>query len=35
VNQFAYLPQDIRGPQDAAWLASAVEQAEGLLTTFD
>ncbi len=31
LNQFAYPRQDIRGPQDGAWLASAIEQAEGLL----
>lgn len=31
LNQFAYPRQDIRGRQDGAWLASAVEQAEALL----
>jgi hypothetical protein len=31
LNQFAYPRQDLRGPQDGAWLASAVEQAESLL----
>jgi hypothetical protein len=31
LNQFAYPREDIRGPQDAAWLAGAVEQAEVLL----
>lgn len=31
LNQFAYPRQDIRGPQDGAWLASAIEQAESLL----
>jgi hypothetical protein len=31
LNQFAYPRQDIRGPQDATWLASAIEQAETLL----
>jgi hypothetical protein len=31
LNQFAYPRQDIRGPQDGAWLMSAVEQAEALL----
>jgi hypothetical protein len=31
LNQFAYPRQDLRGPQDGAWLAGAVEQAEGLL----
>jgi hypothetical protein len=31
LNQFAYPRRDLRGPQDAAWLASAIEQAESLL----
>lgn len=31
LNQFAYPREDLRGPQDGAWLASAVEQAESLL----
>jgi hypothetical protein len=31
LNQFAYPRQDLRGPQDPTWLASAVEQAEVLL----
>lgn len=31
LNQFAYPRQDIRGPQDAAWLSAAIEQAEALL----
>jgi hypothetical protein len=31
LNQFAYPREDIRGPQDGAWLAGAVEQAEALL----
>jgi hypothetical protein len=31
LNQFAYPREDIRGPQEGAWLASAVEQAEALL----
>jgi hypothetical protein len=31
LNQFAYPRRDIRGAQDGAWLASAVEQAEALL----
>jgi hypothetical protein len=31
LNQFAYPRQDVRGLQDGAWLASAVEQAEALL----
>ncbi len=31
LNQFAYPRQDIRGPQDGAWLMAAVERAEALL----
>ena len=31
LNQFAYPREDARGPQDAAWLAAALEQAEALL----
>jgi hypothetical protein len=31
LNQFAYPRQDMRGPQDGAWLAGALEQAEALL----
>lgn len=31
LNQFAYPREDVRGPQDGAWLASAIEQAEALL----
>lgn len=31
LNQFAYPRADARGPQDGAWLARAVEQAEALL----
>lgn len=31
LNQFAYPREDARGPQDGAWLAAAVEQAEALL----
>ena len=31
LNQFAYPREDARGPQDAAWLAAAMEQAEALL----
>jgi hypothetical protein len=31
LNQFMYPRQDLRGPQDGAWLASAVEQTEGML----
>lgn len=31
LNQYAYPREDVRGPQDGAWLAGAVEQAEALL----
>src|SRR5918992_394809 len=31
LNQFAYPREDVRGPQDRAWLASAIEQAEAQL----
>jgi hypothetical protein len=31
LNQFAYPRTDARGPQDAAWLAAAIEQAQALL----
>ena len=31
LNQFAYPREDVRGQQDGAWLASAIEQAEALL----
>ena len=31
LNQFAYPRQDARGPQDGAWLAAAIEQAEAHL----
>jgi hypothetical protein len=31
LNQFAYPRQDIRGPQDAAWLTAAIERADALL----
>jgi hypothetical protein len=31
LNQFAYPRVDSRGPQDGAWLASAIDQAEALL----
>jgi hypothetical protein len=31
LNQFAYPRADHRGPHDGAWLASAIEQSEGLL----
>lgn len=31
LNQFMFPRQDDRGPQDAAWLAGAIESAEALL----
>jgi hypothetical protein len=31
LNQFAYPRQDVRGRQDGAWLAAAIEQTEALL----
>jgi hypothetical protein len=31
LNQFAYPREDVRGPQDGAWLAAAIEQAEAQL----
>ncbi len=31
LNQFMFPRSDMRGPQDAAWLAGAIEQAEALL----
>ena len=31
LNQFAYPREDVRGRQDGAWLASAIEQAEAQL----
>jgi hypothetical protein len=31
LNQFAYPREDIRGPQDGAWLAAAIEHAEAQL----
>jgi hypothetical protein len=31
LNQFMYPRQDVRGPQDAAWLVAAIEHAEALL----
>jgi hypothetical protein len=31
LNQFAYPRLDRRGPHDGAWLAAAIEEAEGLL----
>ena len=32
LNQFAYPRVDNRGPQDGAWLGSAIDQAEALLS---
>jgi hypothetical protein len=32
LNQFAYPREDIRGPQDPAWLTGAIERAEALLS---
>jgi hypothetical protein len=31
LNQFAYPREDMRGPQEGAWLAAAIEQAEATL----
>ena len=31
LNQFAYPREESRGPQDGAWLAAAIEQAEAVL----
>jgi hypothetical protein len=31
LNQYAYPREDVRGPQDGAWLAAAVDQTEALL----
>jgi|ERR671923_1034679 hypothetical protein len=31
LNQFAYPREDTRGPQDGAWLAAAIDQAEAQL----
>ena len=31
LNQFAFPREDARGPQDGAWLAAAIEQAEAQL----
>ncbi len=31
LNQFAYPRDELRGPQDGAWLTSAIERTEGLL----
>jgi hypothetical protein len=31
LNQFAYPREDVRGPQEGAWLAGAIEQAEAQL----
>jgi hypothetical protein len=33
LNQFAYPRSDLRGQQDGAWLASAIEGTEALLST--
>lgn len=33
LNQFMFPRQDDRGPQDAAWLAGAIERAEALLSS--
>ena len=33
LNQFMYPRSDVRGPQDAAWLSSAIEQTEGMLAS--
>ncbi|HEY3263963.1 MAG TPA: hypothetical protein VGK12_02285 [Actinomycetota bacterium] len=32
LNQFAYPRQDIRGPQNAMWLSSAIDRSYALLT---
>lgn len=31
LNQFAYPREEIRGPQDGAWLTSAIERTEAML----
>ena len=31
LNQFAYPREELRGPQDGAWLTSAIERTEALL----
>src|SRR5215510_11077449 len=33
LNQFAFPREDIRGPQDGAWLADAIERAEAQLAS--
>ncbi len=33
LNQFIYPREDLRGPQDGAWLVSAVEQTAAMLST--
>jgi len=33
LNQFLYPARDVRGPQDPAWLAEAIDWAEGLLAS--
>jgi hypothetical protein len=35
LNQFLYPRTDLRGPQDAAWLAGAIDQVEALLGSVD
>jgi hypothetical protein len=33
LNQFVYPREDLRGPQEGAWLVNAVEQTEAMLST--
>jgi hypothetical protein len=33
LNQYVFPRQDLRGPQDGAWLVGAVEQTEAMLST--
>jgi hypothetical protein len=33
LNQFMYPREDVRGPQDGAWLIGAIEQTEALLSS--
>jgi hypothetical protein len=33
MNQYVYPREDLRGPQDGAWLVSAIEQTEAMLST--
>jgi len=35
LNQFLYPRSDVKGIQDGAWLAAAIEHAEGLLSSVD